>query len=585
MKKNSLSTAIVAGVAGVAGLAGMANAVNVNPDGLGQVLLYPYYTVNGGQATLISVVNTTERDKAVKVRFLESLNSAEVLDFNLYLSEFDVWTARIVNTADGASLFTDDNSCTVPNNVGKGTTGSPFLDFEFRAGGNNPDSVGTQGRVLLNASASGTSVDITSAERMRQGHIEMIEMGDLFDGTGGFIPATWTTHIAATLRPQNCAALEAAFTAPGGRWLTPAQGGPADGGPGRALNAPSGGLFGGGVIVDVSFGRALTYNAEAIAGFYSPAGLTEPAGLADPGTVDLHTFPGSVQPDLGRARTGTGGGGDFATANIFEPSGVVVSATFAGSQFGVNAVSAAIMSRFIYNEFNLDASLAAATEWVVTFPTKRKHTYGRIGLDVRPFSDNVSTHGTNTPFDLFGLCEVYGFTMWDREESPGTPSSTGPIVSPPPPPGAPTAPPSLCWESNIIAFNQTLGVSTPTAIFRAQPKQGAHGLTLPQSRLASGPFGWARIQFDNPSVPGFQNYLVSQDVNPVAIVGLPVIGFWAADYTNANVAAGVRANFSQIHDHRLGRDGYLLDATPVPAFGTALPTGLRSWTLQGVGSL
>jgi hypothetical protein len=562
MKKNSLSMAVVAGVAGVAGLAGMANAVNVNPDGLGQVLLYPYYTVNGGNTTLISVVNTTERDKAVKVRFLESLNSAEVLDFNLYLSEFDVWTAAVAFTPNGAILTTDDNSCTVPNAVGK-NGGTEFVPYEFQS--NNPDVVGQEGVVI----AGGNEAAISAAERMRQGHIEIIEMGDLFDA-GGFIPASWTTHQANDLEPLNCAALEAAWST-GGRWITQN---------GSAVNAPSGGLFGGAAIVDVAFGRALTYNAEAIAGFYSPAGLVDPATDA-PGTADLHSPPGDIQPDLRRARTEADGS---AIARIFEPSGVVVSATFSGAQSGVNAVSAAIMSRFVYNEFNLDESLSASSEWVITFPTKRPHTYGRSGLDVRPFSDNVNADTEapgNTPFDLNGLCERYGFTFWDREESPGT-VSVGPIISPPPPQGAPNVP-QLCWESNVIAFNQTLGVNTPTTILGAQPTQGAHGLTLAASRLASGPFGWARIEFDNPLTPNFQNYLVSQDVNPVAVVGLPVIGFWAADYSNSAVEAGVRANFSQIHKHRLGRDGYLLDATPVPAFGSALPTGLRSWTLQGVG--
>ena len=41
MKRNSLTTAVVAGIAGVAGFAGLANAVDLNPDGLGQVLIYP----------------------------------------------------------------------------------------------------------------------------------------------------------------------------------------------------------------------------------------------------------------------------------------------------------------------------------------------------------------------------------------------------------------------------------------------------------------------------------------------------------------------------------------------------------------
>ena len=72
MKRNSLTTAVVAGIAGVAGFAGLANAVDLNPDGLGQVLIYPYYTVNKNQDSLFTVVNTTGIGKAVKVRFLES---------------------------------------------------------------------------------------------------------------------------------------------------------------------------------------------------------------------------------------------------------------------------------------------------------------------------------------------------------------------------------------------------------------------------------------------------------------------------------------------------------------------------------
>jgi hypothetical protein len=120
MNRNNLTTAVIAGIAGVAGIANMASAVNLNPDGLGQVLLYPYYTVNSGQQTLLSVVNTTAVGKAVKVRFLEGYNSREVLDFNLFLSRFDVWTATVFSlsdagiSGDGAAIFTTDKSCTAP---------------------------------------------------------------------------------------------------------------------------------------------------------------------------------------------------------------------------------------------------------------------------------------------------------------------------------------------------------------------------------------------------------------------------------------------------------------------------------------
>ena len=46
MKKNSLTTAVVAVSPASLDFAGLANAVDLNPDGLSQVLIYPYYTVN-----------------------------------------------------------------------------------------------------------------------------------------------------------------------------------------------------------------------------------------------------------------------------------------------------------------------------------------------------------------------------------------------------------------------------------------------------------------------------------------------------------------------------------------------------------
>ena len=65
MNRKNLTAAVLAGLAGVAGIAGTAQAVNMNPDGLGQVLIYPYYTANMGNQTLLSVVNTTNQAKAV----------------------------------------------------------------------------------------------------------------------------------------------------------------------------------------------------------------------------------------------------------------------------------------------------------------------------------------------------------------------------------------------------------------------------------------------------------------------------------------------------------------------------------------
>ena len=41
MNRKNLTAAVLAGLAGVAGIASTAQAVNLNPDGLGEVLIYP----------------------------------------------------------------------------------------------------------------------------------------------------------------------------------------------------------------------------------------------------------------------------------------------------------------------------------------------------------------------------------------------------------------------------------------------------------------------------------------------------------------------------------------------------------------
>src|SRR3954469_8777300 len=110
----------LAGV-GALGIASAAQAVNVSADGRGQVLIYPYYTTRADNlgnafATLLSVVNPTPLPKAVKVRFFEGKNSRTVLDFSLFLSPFDAWTAAVLPDLDtgGARIGTADLSCTLP---------------------------------------------------------------------------------------------------------------------------------------------------------------------------------------------------------------------------------------------------------------------------------------------------------------------------------------------------------------------------------------------------------------------------------------------------------------------------------------
>lgn len=525
MKKNSLTTALLAGLAGAAGLATTAHAVNINPDGLGQALVYPYYTVNGGNQTILSVVNTSADVKAVKVRFLESRNSREVLDFNLYLSPFDVWTASVFSTsATGeGGLVTNDNSCTAPaikgNTTLPQTAGGlryvPFRNFAYSADNNDG---GGQGN-----------------ERTREGHFEMIEMGVVRSGTAPIELGDEAVHGSNGV-PKNCALIAAAWSNAGGVW----QGG----GAANATNSPTGGLFGAAAAVDVVNGTMLAYNAEALDGFYS-------TGV---GTDDLHTFPGSLDPSLNDARTGSAL--PPVTSYVFSsgPSSTVVTSSWPR---GIDAVSATLMVDALYNEYTTDQTLGAATEWVVTFPTKNFYVDsvtrgGRVSLPsfgannfaaLAPFAGLGFSNRTGTPAGGFA-CESVDLAIFDREE--GSPAA-GPIDFSPLPPGA--AGSALCEETNVISFTQ--GGTGPSDI-----------LGSVSALNVEAPFidGWLELSFPENEVtgrePGFTNNnpgVDSRSLDGDEYLGLPATGFEAVNVINANVSAGVLANYSGFFKHRGSR--------------------------------
>ena len=137
MKKKILSVAVMAALG-----AGTAQAVNLSQDGTGEVLLFPYFTVQGGEETILSIVNTHDEVKAVKIRFREAYNSREVLDFNLYLSPYDVWTAKITDDgANGAKIITGDNSCTVPAIPAGGVS---FRQYDYTGANDDDGPDGTE---------------------------------------------------------------------------------------------------------------------------------------------------------------------------------------------------------------------------------------------------------------------------------------------------------------------------------------------------------------------------------------------------------------------------------------------------------
>lgn len=558
MKKTNLTTAVVAGLVGAAGLVNVSNAVNLNPDGVGQVLIYPYYTIENDLLTAISVVNTTDEVKAVKVRFLEGRNSQEVLDFNLYLSPFDVWTGTVVPAGDGTTagrLVTRDTSCTVPlirfpgdgydssdprGVVTAADEGLRFQNFQYAA--NNKD-VGPYG-----------------LDRTRAGHIEMIEMGSVVHPP--FVTAATHTGGSATVaaRPPGCTSLVNAFRTVGGVpgfWVLPNL-------TTAGIDSPNGGLFGAAMLVNVGEGTALTYNADALQGFYTLSGPN----------LNLHTDPGDVQPNLNQANNG----GGLATAVIFDPntpSQVVTLDFLAGSP---NAVTAVFMHNEIYNEYAVGGVAALSSEWVITHPTKRQHIQQATVEARRPFTRQYTTAGGV----VIGACEPVTVNFWDREErTPGSGTvSTGVCPSPLPPQGCnPTDEvpgTALCWETNVFTFNQFANrdADLPSNIlgatyyenFETAAAYDAFGVPSTTERFGAG---WARLNFfvqDPAQAPGISQHrmLSLPEAGGVNMVeGLPVTGFWAVKGSNANAQPGLLAQYSGLFSHRGDRVGYTVQVDPV----------------------
>lgn len=528
MKRNTLTTAVVAGLTGMAGMVSVSNAVNVNPDGMGQVLLYPYYSARGGNDTLISIVNTTERGKAVKIRFIEALNSREVLDFNIYMSPYDVWTAVVTAEGEGGKIVTADTTCTVP------------YFYDATAG------VGEQ-EFLAFAYAETATVDggPTGIERTASGYIEVIEMGTLL-ATPSKAPAAkdanyvpWAVKHNSTGKPNDCAALVDAWTVNAastsklpGTWLTAPLAGFDDD------RGASGGLYGAASIINVSDGTMFSYNATAIDGFWTQG-------------KESHTNPGSLAPSLAS--------GDATTSNVFFGS-TVLTQTWEETYEAVNAV---ITHNKIMNEYVTDASIGARTEWVVTMPTKRLHTDGKA-VPLAPFTRGWYKTGSGATLKWNFACEDLSFDYYDREEAPyptttPAPGAKPPIVSPPPPvPPTPTVDPDLfqlCREANVIRFASDETLPAASEILKEPVRTGTVfgyvNFELPFTE------GWVSMDLANvdDESPLFATTPVRQnaDTQNVFLNGLPVIGFAVTTYTNGALGDGVLANYGGTFAHRATR--------------------------------
>ncbi|TDR20675.1 hypothetical protein [Marinicella litoralis] len=328
-----------------------ASAVNTNPGGYGEAVILPYYTVNNNLNTVMTINNSTEMTKAIKVHFREGREGKAVLTFNVYLGPNDIWAAALVPAVstvfghegeDSVRLFFVDNSC-APFLF----SGQEFLPFEVDAESDDTDML-----------------------RSREGFIEVIEMGELDPVSGLGFDARPTAN-----GDNNCANLEAALA--GGIWDED------NGGDLTAQLLPvNGGITANLGIIDVAEGVMFSVDGVALENFFPADSL-------------FHTTTGETRiPSLNHADT---------TSVVINDDGEPISTQW---EHGYQAVSAVLMKYQLESFYDVEPNIAAKTEVVLTMPTKRFYLGSNLMVE-QPF--------THLQTEQYYSCARYDTIVSDRD--------------------------------------------------------------------------------------------------------------------------------------------------------------------------
>jgi len=367
IRKKLVTLAVASVVSGGAMMAmtAPAHAMNVSQNNVGEVLLFPYYTVKNGYDTVFTVTNTSDKTAVFKVRFREALNSREVRDFNVILSPHDHWAGAVTRDgADGALFRTYDKTCTSPRLPG-------MYSNEDRA------AAGSKGEIFFTNSllTDGAGSDMT---RVQEGYFEVILMGVSDAATNVALNTLEYNAKHVDGVPRDCAVVDNLFLDVGANL--------------SYMAAPENILKGHVTYINVVNGQAIDAEPTAIENFTD---------------TNIVYAPGDALPDLGSAEdnqvvyfldNGTPGGGQVVGSSE-------------------DAVSVLLSANSVINEFATGAG--ASTSWVLTFPTKHHYTDGTLRA---PFSSTF-TNKSCDPFemDMFNREEATAVNVDNTNFSPAPP--------------------------------------------------------------------------------------------------------------------------------------------------------------------
>lgn len=487
---------------------GMANAT-LNPNGIGQYLVGPYYDVRpvdgDAQVVNINIVNTNSNNDGLptctfadvvqgrdgencyfdqnpntflpkggilaKVRFRESKYSLEVLDFNIALSCGEVWAGRLELTNGTQARLVSDYPVVTSQTGTFNAGGTVKTSFPFKESATPP--------VLRISNAVTAPAAIKpNAEDILRGYIEVIGIADLpCEPQDGEVTLdegdTWTV-LPSAFMATNALAAEATLVRPAA--------GVADG-----------------------------YDFEAISR-YRPVIGGVPNGAGGP----LFYFAGT--PPIALNNIFADNTPTFEQCEVNNINSTPSSGPNCTRQFNL----AYSKSRLV-GQYDISATTAGQTELVVSFPTKYGNCLFNIQtgayvknplLPLNPFSCADGNPAADDPGELV-TCTVYDRLENLAEEGFTSPNDTAQCYLP--------------REVNVLGVGTT---SKRVTDFNLAPPANAET-----------PSGWVAIQLDNAANGAFLHReffptTTTQDILGGRVRGyrgLPAVGLVLQSYENGNV--------------------------------------------------
>lgn len=504
MKKKLLATGVAVALGALSGLASA--AVEVQANNVGQINILPYYSVQEGNDTLISITNTdTVNGKAVKVRFRGAQWSDDVFDFQVFLSPGDVWTGAVTKEGNLAKLSTSDTSCTLPANVNQA-----FVPQRLQAGSKDTGTL--------------------------EGYVEIITMANIpnLAGSADGLASYWSTTNAATHTLYN-AIKHPANGQPACRTVAAAQqflealipdypGAAAGNHQATSMTAVTGSLASYATIINVPSSKAFTVTATA---------------LTDEGAAQKYYFQqasnvlawsNALTEDRIFATLGVENGAavpmyQFDMPDLSTPTGTVATAALQRAALVAELARANVRTEYVTTD-----SLLASTDVVIAQPVRRY--FYEYAVQAVPANAHLTLPDSTSATKTFTVAasvapyagltqlgrnntiEVGGATFYDREENRTT--SNNIVISPTPP----SANLYLEGEVSVISLNNS---SIPTGALNAS--------ITAQDYTVTGGYanGWATLS----------------TTNQAGGTALPVIGFTAINLFNAS-AGSAGTNYGMV---------------------------------------